>query len=429
MRAPVKEHRLEELRTTLRDVEIWGREWEELQRRLVVAVTALARDQHESDGARRRHARAGAQDLLDASKSASEATADAVRQIFDAGVAMLEECEREGNVGEAEPITIGTGGRLWQLVMAHLNDDRDTILFGMRSGLGLGLGVGAGCAAGWSLLLPLHMLIFATTVCSLMTGLIFGPMASAAFGRRADVIIGRLCVAIFLCSGAVICWSRIFRPATVESFLEAIVDITQPVRHSGTGQTIGLPRWGCVTTNVAVAHRDQHPATASLPWATSDSRAVCAAFYSCALLELRKATGKANADAESVAAARSTTAAAAQRHNRLVDALRYRTVGPAATLLLLLRLNVSNDSLWSSPRLPPVFSTVSVCGRHFVGVEDRLWWPVPAAPAPTEATTKQAEDQLLNGFEYRKGRVVHQSLLWQRGVLNWLASMLVLRLN
>jgi hypothetical protein len=414
----------------LHDVELWGAQWTALRHRLQTAATPSA-------SAPSSRNRAVAQ-LLDASEAVSDATMSAVRRLSLAGAALLEECESSElaaaaaqPAGQYEADTDGTlqgdqygwstSGRVWQLVVKQWDDDRATVMFGMRSGLGLGLGVGVGCAAGWILLLPLHLTILATTVCSLLVGLMLGPMASAAFGRRADRHIGRLCVLAFLYSGGILCWSRVFRPATVESFRDAIIDITTPVQHSGTGQTAGLPRWGCGTATPQLLEHAQPPAQQE-----KDHQAVCAAFYSCALLELRNAVGSAYAGSAPGVAAQ---AAWAQRHNRLVDALEYRTVDPVAISLLLLQSNLSSEG--SPPWLPPLFSTVNVCGRQFVGVDGSLWWPVPSPPAAGrtgELTRGQRQQELLvNGFAYRKGRVVHHSLLWQRRVLDWLAHLLTAR--
>jgi hypothetical protein len=310
--------------------------------------------------------------------------------------------------------------------MKQWDDDRATVLFGMRSGLGFGLGIGAGCAAGWTLLLPLHLTILATTIFSLLVGFMLGPMASAIFGRRADGIVGRICLFAFLCSGGVL-WSRVFRPATAESFRDAIVDITTPVQQAGTGQTIGLPRWGCVTATPGVLSHAQLPPPPPMtqPQIThreSDHQAVCAAFYSCAVLELRNAVG--NTPPESVPSA--PAARAQRRHDRLVGALGYRKLDPIAVLLLVLQSNLGSEDLpTSSSWLPPLFSTVNICGRQFIGVDDSLWWPVPSAPAGELTWEQRQHDHLIvNGFAYRKGRVVHHSLLWQRKVLDWLANLL-----
>ena len=249
-------------------------------------------------------------------------------------------------------------------------------------------------------------------------------MTSAIFGRRADGIVGRICLLAFLCSAGVL-WSRVFRPATVESFRDAIVDITTPVQHAGTGQAIGLQRWGCSSATLGDLNHAQPPPPMTQPQIAqreSDHQAACAAFYSCALLELRNAVG--NTPPESVPGA--SAAGAKRRHDRLVDALGYRTLDPVAVLLLLLQSNLGSEDLpTSSSWLPPLFSTVHVCGRHFIGVDDTLWWPVPSAPARELTPGQRQQDRLLvNGFVYRKGRVVSHSLLWQRRVLDWLAHML-----
>ena len=171
----------------------------------------------------------------------------------------------------------------------------------------MGLGVGAGYAVGWTLLLPLPATLLAMTVCSLLFGLALGPMCSAACGRHADGYVARLCAAVLLCMVVWICRSHVFRPATVETFRDAIVDITRPHFHTGTGVSVGLQRWGCVSTQ-------------------PQAEALCAAFYSCALLELRAAP---------------------------------------ASVALEDRLSFS-----ASPAFLPVYSEVRLCGKRFFGVGD-----------------------------------------------------------
>ena len=503
---------LAELRAVLHDIDAWREQWGDLCTRLSAAAprarpAGREKQTEPKPGRATENQRQRRRELLEASAAVSEATS----KVSLAGTALLKECEAEtaaaagrrggdderqrqalaergrcsgrdrgsedgrGKRTEGEPESEAerqseggrSGGRLWELVLKQWDDDRATILFGMRSGLGLGLGIGVGCAAGWILLLPLHLTILATTVCSLLVGLMLGPMASAAFGRRADGMVGRLCLLACLCSGLV-CWSRIFRPATVESFRDAIVDITTPVQHSGTGQTVGLPRWGCIEAEAQPS--TQQP---QMTRQQRDDQAVCAAFYSCALLELRTAVGSTHAEA--------SPNGAAQRHKRLVDALGFRTVDPVSTLLLLLQSSTSAGVLSSTSWLPPMFSVVELCGRRFVGVDESVWWPVPLIAAPAgELTRGRQQDELLvllqpllllllslflslylscscslthththtlslslslslslirafshyphanqvNGFAYRKGRVAHHSVLWQRRVLDWLASLL-----